>query len=103
MSLAANLKKHRVRKGKSLQEVADAVGVSKPHIWKLEKEPKANPSLELLAKLALYYETSVSTLIGEKEGLMVFGREFDPDKVDAETQKYVIELAEKLIGKNNAE
>lgn len=94
-----------MRKGKSLQEVADAVGVSKPHIWKLEREDddKANPSLELLEKLAKYFETSIASLIGETSGLMVFGREFNPEEVDAETQKYVIQLTEKLIGKKNDE
>jgi transcriptional regulator with XRE-family HTH domain len=36
MSLAAKLRELRLRKGKSLQQVADDVGASKAHIWDLE-------------------------------------------------------------------
>lgn len=102
MSLAANLKKHRLRKGVSLQDVADAVGVSKPHIWKLERDDseKVNPSLELLEKLAVYYKTSIASLISEEEDkVTVFGREFDPKKFDAETQKTILQLMETLSKK----
>lgn len=98
MGLAANLKKFRARKNKSLQEVADAVGVSKPHIWQLEKDADAKPSLELLKKLANYYKTSIAELIGETQGPMVFGREFKG--VDEEVQKLVIKMTEQIVGQN---
>lgn len=106
MSLAANLKKHRLRKGASLQDVADAVGVSKPHIWKLEREDddKANPSLELLEKLATYYKTSIASLVSEEENkISVFGREYDPEQFDAKTQEYILHLMDTLSGKKNDE
>ena len=106
MSLAANLKKHRLRKGVSLQEVADAVGVSKPHIWKLEREDddKVNPSLELLEKLATYYKTSIASLISEEENkICVFGREYDSEQLDAKTQEYILHLMDTLSGKKSDE
>lgn len=65
MALGARLKALRMKKGKSLQEVADQVGVSKAHIWDLESGNSSNPSMDLLTNLANYFETSVSSLVGE--------------------------------------
>jgi transcriptional regulator with XRE-family HTH domain len=65
MALGARLKDLRLKKGKSLQQVADHVGVSKAHIWDLETGKSSNPSMELLTGLASYFETSVSALVGE--------------------------------------
>lgn len=65
MSLAVRLNQLRVKKGKSLQEVADALGVSKTHIWELEKGRADNPSLELLTKMADYFKVSIRHLVGE--------------------------------------
>ena len=65
MSLATRVAKLRRSKGKSLQEVADAVEVSKAHIWELEKGRADNPSLSLVTRLADYFEVSVASLAGE--------------------------------------
>lgn len=65
MSLAARLNELRVMKGKSLQEVADALSVSKTHIWELEKGRADNPSLELLTKMADYFKVPIRHLVGE--------------------------------------
>jgi transcriptional regulator with XRE-family HTH domain len=48
-----------------LQEVADAVGVSKAHIWELEKGRADNPSMALVTRLADYFDVSVASLAGE--------------------------------------
>lgn len=66
MSFGAQLKRLRLRKGQSLQELADAVGASKAHIWELEVEKSTNPSLDLLKKLADHFEVSISQLVGEQ-------------------------------------
>lgn len=66
MSLGAKLAQLRLRKGKSLQEVADAVGVSKTHIWQLEKGSSQNPSVELLRKLAEYFSVPLTFLSGDE-------------------------------------
>ena len=58
MGLGGRLKELRVRKGESLQQVADAVSASKPHIWELEAEKSKNPSLDLLTKLAQSFPMS---------------------------------------------
>ncbi len=75
MALAVRLKALRVRTKKSLQEVADAVGASKAHIWDLETGRAKNPSIDLLKKLAECFQVGVADLIGE-----------NPDSGDAEPQ-----------------
>lgn len=65
MSLGAKLTTLRSKNNKSLQDVADAVGLSKTHIWELEKGRSKNPSREVLTKLADYFSVSVADLIGE--------------------------------------
>jgi len=60
MSLGAKLKKCRMQKGWPLQQVADAVGVSKAHIYELELNKVKNPSMETLKKLANLFEVPLS-------------------------------------------
>lgn len=65
MSLGARLTKLRLASGESLQQVADAVGVSKPHIWELEKGRAQNPAMALVTRLANHFRVSVAYLVGE--------------------------------------
>jgi transcriptional regulator with XRE-family HTH domain len=65
MSLAVRIGKLRRRKVESLQEVADAVGVSKAHIWELEKGRAANPSIGLITRLADHFGVTLTYLVGE--------------------------------------
>jgi transcriptional regulator with XRE-family HTH domain len=67
MAIGERLKELRVQKGQSLQQVADAIGSSKAHIWELEANRSTNPSLDLLRKLAEHFETTVAYLIDEPE------------------------------------
>ena len=96
MSFAINLKTLRMRKGESLQQLADAVGVSKPHIWQLERGESKNPSLELLKKLAQHFDTTIAALIEDEGQNMVFGREFKGD-IDDDVKDMIVKMAEKLI------
>jgi len=64
MALGAKLTALRLKKGASLQEVADAVGVSKAHIWELEKGRSKNPSADLIKRLADYFGQEVGFLVG---------------------------------------
>ena len=68
IKLAARLNQLRLRKGESLQEVATAVGVSKAHIWELEKGRADNPSMGLVTRLAEHFGVSVAYMIGEDPG-----------------------------------
>jgi transcriptional regulator with XRE-family HTH domain len=67
MAIGERLKELRIGKGQSLQEVADAIGASKAHIWELESNRSTNPSLDLLRKLATHFSTTVAYLISEPE------------------------------------
>ncbi len=66
MSLATRLKELRLKKGQSLQDIADAVGVSKTHVWELEKGRSQNPSVEMLTKLADHFQVTIRFLVGEE-------------------------------------
>ena len=65
MSFAARLKTARMRKGYSLQKLADLIGASKAHIWDLETARAKNPSLEVLTGLSRALDVSITQLIGE--------------------------------------
>lgn len=65
MSIGARLKELRFKKGQSLQQVAEAVGASKAHIWELETGKSQNPSLDLLKRLAEHFGVTVANLVGE--------------------------------------
>jgi transcriptional regulator with XRE-family HTH domain len=76
MSLAAKLKVLRIRKGLSLQQLADDENVksSKAHIWDLETGRSKNPSIELLTGLAKALGVSIADLVGENPT----GKDEDP-------------------------
>lgn len=101
MSIGSRLKELRTRSGQSLQQVADAVGASKPHIWELEAERSKNPSLDLLTKLAAHFKVPVSDLLSENTSsdMMVFGREFKD--ATEEDKKLFWDMAERLLGKKS--
>jgi transcriptional regulator with XRE-family HTH domain len=66
LSFGAKLKELRAKHNKSLQQVADAIGASKAHIWDLERGESKNPSLELILKLAKFFDIGVADLVGER-------------------------------------
>lgn len=75
MTLAARLTQLRLDKDESLQDVATAVGVSKAHIWEIEKGRADNPSMGLVTRLADHFGVSVAYLVGE-----------DPEAEDADVE-----------------
>ena len=98
MSLAAKLRELRAGKKASLQAVADAVGVSKPHVWELEKGKTKNPSLDLLKQLAKFYGVSLDYLANMEDGTggnvryNALLRKIDPESM-SESDWKVIESA----------
>ena len=64
MALSDRLTELRKAKKVSLQVVADAVGVSKTHVYELEKGKAANPSLSLLVGLSDFFGISIDDLVG---------------------------------------
>jgi transcriptional regulator with XRE-family HTH domain len=106
MPLGDRIKELRVRKNKSLQEVADAIGASKAHIWELESNRSKNPSLDLLKKLAGYFDTSVAFLIDDEQAdqgqaEMFFRRNSDKLSSLQEDEFKVLEELLNVIAKKN--
>ncbi len=67
MHIGERLHSLRQKSGQSLQAVADAVGISKAHIWEMEKGHSKNPSFELVQKLAKHFGVTIDALVGEAE------------------------------------
>lgn len=65
MRLGQRINRLRLEKGESLQDVAGAVGVSKAHIWELEKGRTDNPAMALVTRLADHFGVTVSYLVSE--------------------------------------
>jgi transcriptional regulator with XRE-family HTH domain len=102
MAIGDRLKELRVQKNQSLQQVADAIGASKAHIWELESNRSKNPSLDLLQKLARHFSTSVAFLINEPEGESTRAHEFfrmnshkfgELDEKDYQFLQHLLDLA----------
>lgn len=61
------LRKFRMAKKLSLQDLATAVGASKAHVWDLESGKTKNPSLALLTEFSRALEVPIKELVGESE------------------------------------
>jgi transcriptional regulator with XRE-family HTH domain len=82
MTFALKLKKLREKNGLSLQQVADAVGISKAHVWELEKGSSSNPGVELLNKISAFFKVPVAYLLDDnieptEASALQFFREFE--------------------------
>lgn len=103
MSFAVNLKKFRMKKGFSLQKLADAIEVSKAHVWDLETERAKNPSLEVLQKLSSVLGVPIATLVGEvpeeedgaSESVVMYRDLQQLDAEDRETIKLMMDRLKK--------
>jgi transcriptional regulator with XRE-family HTH domain len=82
----------RLKSRQSLQDVADAVGVSKAHIWELEKGRTDNPSMALVTRLADHFGVSIRYLVGE---------DVDADDADEELAR-MFRQASKLAPEDRA-
>lgn len=106
MALAERLRMLRANRKISLQAVADGLGISKPHVWELEKGKTKNPSLELLKEIAKFYGVSLDYLAGtnteevDTERYSALLRKLDPENMTESDWKVVeqaMDFAAKLI------
>ena len=65
MGIGARVAALRRNAKESLQDVADAVGVTRTHIWELEKGRSTNPSLAVIKGLADHFAVSIGSLVDE--------------------------------------
>lgn len=108
MPIGDRIKDLRLRKKESLQQVADAIGASKAHIWELESNRSKNPSLDLLQKIAGHFKTTVAYLIEEPEPDLSQAQQFfrrNSDKLAAleENDIAVVEQLLDMIAKKKAD
>jgi len=104
MSLATKIKHLRDKNGQSLQQVADGVGVSKVHIWEMEKGTSKNPSLDLLRRLAEHFNVPINyfhedTIEPEEAEALQFFRDFE-GKLSEKDWKALRGMAEALKSKD---
>ena len=64
--LAEKLITLRKAKHATLQQVADNVGISKTHIWQLEKGITNNPTMDLVIRLSKFFEVQPATFIDDE-------------------------------------
>ena len=64
-SLAERLSELRRKARRSCSAVADAAGISRQHLWRIEQGIVPNPGPELLARLARVYGLTLGELLGE--------------------------------------
>lgn len=105
MSMGAKLKQRRMKKGWSLQQVADEVDVSKAHIYELELNKVKNPSVETLKKLAKLFDMPLSYFLDDDEDIefQVMFRDLQKDWADLdETDRETVELMVKALKSRKA-
>ena len=78
MTIGRRIKELRLARNESLQDVATAVGVSKAHIWELEKGRTDNPSIGLVTRIADHFDVSIRYMIDEDIGDVRVQREGPP-------------------------
>src|SRR5437762_8111185 len=64
LRVGARIKAERVRNGMSLSQVSELTGISKAYLVRLETNENANPSLEMLHRLAQAFDVTVADLLG---------------------------------------
>jgi transcriptional regulator with XRE-family HTH domain len=82
--------------------VASAVGVTKTHIWELERARTGNPSLKVITGLADHFKVSVASLVGEdldaEDADQQIARMFRlANDLDAEDRKTVEDMIQSFI------
>ena len=63
MLVGAKIKKLRLKRGFSINELSDKSGVSKSYLSYIERGIQKNPSLQVLTKLAYTLDTNVEELL----------------------------------------
>jgi len=104
MEFSTQLTVLRAEKNISLQKLADAIGVSKTHIWQLEKGITEAPALDIVKKLADFFNVSVGCMLGENiespnadpMALAMFRKFSELDEMD---QKAILQMTDAMLKK----
>jgi len=63
--LGKRIRTARQSMGWSLAQLADSASISKGYLWQLENERNANPSMEVLLRIADALDTTIAALLGK--------------------------------------
>ncbi len=63
--LGKRIRTARQSMGWSLAQLAEHASISKGYLWQLENERNANPSMEVLLRIADALDTTIATLLGK--------------------------------------
>lgn len=80
--MVRNLRKLRINKGISQQQLADMMGTTQQSINKYENH-NVEPDISALIKMADFFETSVDYLVGHATSSAQTASEFEPTKEEA--------------------
>lgn len=102
MAFARELTMLRAKHKISLQKLADEIEVSKTHIWQLEKGVTEAPSLEIVKKIADFFNVTIQSLVGESPesenasalSLVMFRKFGELDEID---QKAITQMVDTMI------
>lgn len=61
--LGRRLRAHRKSRELTLQEAADAIGISKSHLWELESGRNPNPTIGVMISIAKQFGVSIDSLV----------------------------------------
>ncbi len=92
-----------MRSGESLQVLANAIGMSKAHVWDLETGKSTNPSADVVKKLSDHYKVSAAWWFDEEIG------EDDPEQLKVmfrslqDLDPQTLELIQALIEKRKSQ
>jgi XRE family transcriptional regulator of biofilm formation len=90
--VGTRLKKLRLKRGYSINELSDRAGISKSYLSYIERGIQKNPSLQVLSKLAYTLDTNVEELLERND--------YSPiDSLDEEWIKLVENAIEEGITK----
>ena len=86
---------HRVRNGRealgwSLEDLARQAAVSKSYLWQLESGRSANPSMEVLIRIAEALDTTIAALLGT-EGVRAADEGWSDDEPDSSLSDFLSE------------
>lgn len=106
MAFARELTMLRAKHKISLQKLADEISVSKTHIWQLEKGVTEAPSLELVKKIADFFNVTIQSLVGESlesenadpRALVMYRKFGELDEID---QRAITQMVDTMIERKN--
>lgn len=88
--LGKRIRTARQSMGWSLAQLADNAGISKGYLWQLENERNANPSMEVLLRIAEALDTTIASLLG-KPGLTAAWDDGLPEDLHPSLQEFLAE------------